>query len=82
VETEPATRETHRRHARLPACIWGAGSLSESHGEDYPPAEENRQDVCATLPPCLKSAGDKDRFEDLDSVTRCGGDSLLGTKCQ
>ena len=24
----------------------------------------------------------KDRFEDLDSVTRRGGDNLLGTKCQ
>jgi hypothetical protein len=23
--------------------------------------------------------GDKDRFEDLDSVTRRGGDNLLGT---
>ena len=26
-----------------------------------------------------KSAGDKYRFEDLDSVTTRGGDSLLGT---
>jgi hypothetical protein len=29
--------------------------------------------------PNEKSAGDKDRFEDLDSVTRRGGDNLLGT---
>jgi hypothetical protein len=29
--------------------------------------------------PNEKSAGDKDRFEDLDSVTRRGDDNLLGT---
>jgi len=29
--------------------------------------------------PNEKSAGDKDRLEDLDSVTRRGGDNLLGT---
>jgi hypothetical protein len=52
---------------------------AETEREVPPPGCPPRARLIMHLAPNEKSAGDKDRFEDLDSVTRRGGDNLLGT---